>query len=182
MREDPYVLFLDSLKLQNLGDLQKMTALSDLMKIDISKNYLDNIDALNDLLKLKVITANNNYIRDVSLQLPKLQELDLGNNYIEKVPILSQMPQLKILLLNANKIRDLKLQCKHSNYSNIMKMVFRNNSIRFNNMEVINFVKKLKEFKSLRVLNMENNPFEKINEINAKIIRNLPQSLEMYNN
>ena len=104
-----------------------MTTLSDLMKIDISKNYLDNIDALNDLNKLKMIVANNNYIRDISLQLPKLQELDLGNNYIEKVPILSQMPQLKILLLNANKIRELKLQCKHQNYMNIMKMVFRNN-------------------------------------------------------
>ena len=72
LREDPYVLTLDSLKMQNLSDLQKMTALHDLIKIEISKNYLDNIDALNDLLKLKVITANNNYIRDVSLQLPKL--------------------------------------------------------------------------------------------------------------
>jgi len=78
--------------MQNLGDLQKMTTLNDLMRIDISKNYLDNIDALNDLTKLKMIVANNNYIREISLQLPKLQELDLGNNYIEKVPILSQMP------------------------------------------------------------------------------------------
>lgn len=89
LSEDPYVLQLDQLKMQNLGDLQKMTTLTDLMKIDISKNYLDNIDALNDLTKLKMIVANNNYIRDISLQLPKLQELDLGNNYIEKVPILS---------------------------------------------------------------------------------------------
>lgn len=65
---------------------------------------------------------------------------------------------------------------------NLMKMVFRNNNIRFTNMEVINFVKKLKEFKSLKVLNLEHNPFEKDAQINAKIIRNLPQSLEMYNN
>ena len=49
-------------------------------------------------------------------------------------------------------------------------------------MEVINFVKKLKEFKSLKVLNLEGNPFELHAQINAKIIRNLPQSLEMYNN
>lgn len=41
-----------------------------------------------------------------------------------------------------------------------MKMVFRNNKIKFTNMEVINFVKKLKEFKVLKVLNLENNPFE----------------------
>lgn len=44
-----------------------MTSLTDLAKIDISKNYLDNIDALNDLHKLKVIIANNNYIRNISL-------------------------------------------------------------------------------------------------------------------
>lgn len=92
------------------------------------------------------------------------------------------MPQLKILLLNANKIKELKLQCKHQNYMNIMKMVFRNNQVKFTNMEVINFVKKLKEFKSLKVLNLENNPFEQDAQVNAKIIRNLPQSLEMYNN
>ena len=63
-----------------------------------------------------------------------------------------------------------------------MKMVFRNNRIKFTNMEVISFARKLKEFKALRVLNLENNPFEKDPQINAKIIRGLPQNLEMYNN
>ena len=66
-----------------------------------------------------------------------------------------------MLILNANNITEMKLQCKKENYLNIMKMVFRNNKIKFTNMEVINFVKKLKEFKALRVLNLENNPFEK---------------------
>ena len=130
------------------------------MMINISKNYLDNIDILNHYQRLKVITASDNYIRTVNLQLPKLQELDLRNNFIEKVPILSQMPQLKVIILNANNITELKLQCKRENYVNIMKMVFRNNKIKFTNMEVINFVKKLKEFKVLKVLNLENNPFE----------------------
>ena len=158
------------------------TMLSDLQKIDISKNYLDNIDILNSLKRLKMIVASDNYIRAVNLQLPKLQELDLRNNFIEKVPILSQMPQLKVLILNANNITEMKLQYKKDNQLNIMKMVFRNNKIKFTNMEVINFVKKLKEFKALRVLNLENNPFEKDQTINAKIIRGLPQNLDMYNN
>ena len=83
-----------------------------LQKIDVSKNLLDNIDALNQLTRLKVIIASENYIRSANLQLPKLQELDLRNNEIKKVPILSQMPQLKVLILNANKITELKLQCK----------------------------------------------------------------------
>ena len=48
--------------------------------IDISRNYLDNIDILNSLKKLKHIIASENYIRAVNLQLPKLQELNLQNN------------------------------------------------------------------------------------------------------
>jgi hypothetical protein len=105
----------------------------------------------------------------------------LRNNFLEKVPILSQMPQLKVLILNANNITELKLQCKDQNYLNIMKMVFRNNKIRFNNMEVINFVKKLKEFKALKVLSLDSNPFEQNQQIVNKIIRGLPKNLEIYN-
>lgn len=182
LEEDSAVLTLSNEKLQNLGDLQKMPNLQDLQKIDISRNFLDNIDALNDLQRLKVIVATDNYIKAVNLQLPKLQELNLDNNFIETVPILSQMPQLKVLILNANNITELKLQCKDQNYVNIMKMVFRNNQIRFTNMEVINFVKTLKMFKTLRVLNLEHNPFENDKVIKEKIIRGLPQSLELYNN
>ena len=92
------------------------------------------------------------------------------------------MPQLKVLILNANNITELKLQCRRENYVNIMKMVFRNNKINFTNMEVINFVKRLKEFKVLKVLNLENNPFENDPQVNVKIIRGLPQNLDMYNN
>ena len=63
-----------------------------------------------------------------------------------------------------------------------MKMVFSKNRIRFNKMEVINFVKKLKDFKALRNLDLEHNPFEKDRSIKEKIIRGLPQNLEKYNN
>ena len=43
-------------------------------------------------------------------------------------------------------------------------------------------MRKLNEFKSLRILNLENNPFEKFPEFVRIIISNLPQCLEMYNN
>ena len=49
-----------------------MHNLQNLMKIDVSKNYLDSIDILNQLQRLKVIVASDNYIRAVNLQLPKL--------------------------------------------------------------------------------------------------------------
>ena len=110
LADDPLTLSLVGQKLQNLSDLGKVpTLIIDLQKVDISKNYLDNIDSLNQLQRLKVIIASDNYIRAANLQLPKLQELDLRNNFIDKIPILSQMPQLKVLTLNANNITELKL-------------------------------------------------------------------------
>lgn len=92
------------------------------------------------------------------------------------------MPQLKVLILNANKISEMKLTYGEENKRNIMKMAFKNNRIKFTNERVIYFVKMLKEFKALRVLNFEGNPFELEPQINTKIIRGLPQNLEMYNN
>ena len=65
---------------------------------------------------------------------------------------------------------------------NIVKMNFRNNKISFTSMEQINFVRRLKDFRALKALNLENNPFEKNEQIRAKIIRGLPANLEMYNN
>ena len=62
-----------------------------------------------------------------------------------------------------------------------MKMVLSNNKIKFKNMEVINFIKKLKEFKALKVLSLDKNPFEKNQQIVNKIILGLPKNLELYN-
>ena len=49
MKDDPNRLSLANERLQNLGDLQKMPTVAELQKIDISKNYLDTIDPLNQL-------------------------------------------------------------------------------------------------------------------------------------
>ena len=62
-----------------------------------------------------------------------------------------------------------------------MKMVFKSNQITFSNMDVINFMKNLKDFKALRVLNLEGNPFTDEPAIRDKIIRGLPQNLDTYN-
>lgn len=70
------------------------------------------------------------------------------------------MPQLKVLFLDSNKITEMKLSYGPENVLNIMKMSFKNNRINFTQEKVIYFVKELKDFKALRVLNCEGNPFE----------------------
>ena len=55
----------------------------DLIKIDISRNHLSNIELLHKFTQLKVINASDNFIRSIDLNLHSLQELDLRNNFIE---------------------------------------------------------------------------------------------------
>ena len=100
-----------------------------LVKIDISRNYLDNIDVLNQFQSLKVIIAGDNYIQSINLQLPNLSELDLRNNFMIKVPNLSLTPQLQTLVLNANNISEVKLKCRKENFLTVRKIVLRNNKI-----------------------------------------------------
>lgn len=78
------------------------------------------------------------------------------------MPNLSQTPLLKILILNANNISDFKLITRKENGLNLNKIVLRNNKIDFQTEQQVNvFIRKLRELKALRILNIENNPFEK---------------------
>ena len=100
-----------------------------LVKVDVSKNYLDNIDALSQLYNLTTILAGDNYIQSVNLCLPSLSELDLRNNFITNIPDMTRIPQLKTLVLNANNITEVKLKCRKENFINLQKVVLRNNKI-----------------------------------------------------
>jgi len=53
-----------------------------LQVINLSKNYLSNIDLLNRFASLRKISAGYNYIPEVKLSLSKLVELDLRNNFL----------------------------------------------------------------------------------------------------
>ena len=59
----------------------------------------------------------------------------------------------------------------------------RTNKIRFTKDSLDQFVKDLRCFKALRILTLQNNPFEdETPEMVQRIVNNLPQSVEMYNN
>ena len=126
--KNPHVVSLFNRKLYDLTVIEQLPRyLLNLQEIDIQKNFLNNIDMLNKMHRLRKINAGDNYLSNVNLNLSKLQELDLRNNFLERVPIINQLPQLKILILNANKITDLRIMCKDPNYINIEKMNFANN-------------------------------------------------------
>ena len=183
-QKNPHVVSLINRKLYDLTVIEQLPRyLLNLQEINIQKNFLNNIDILKKMHRLRKINAGDNYLSNVNLQLSKLQELDLRNNFLERVPIINQLPQLKILILNANKITDLRIMCKDSNYINIEKMNFANNSINFNNIiEVNDFAEKLKKFKQLKVLNLEHNPFEANDQYTETIVKQLPNSIDLFNN
>ena len=79
-----------------------------LEQINISRNMLNDISVLNKFSGLRVIQANNCYIEEVNLRLPKLEKLDLSNNVIKNFPILASMNKLNHLNLNSNKLVDMR--------------------------------------------------------------------------
>jgi Leucine-rich repeat (LRR) protein len=50
------------------------------VEIDVSRNMISQIDALNQFRNLKILRASENYILDVSLTQPRLEEVYLEHN------------------------------------------------------------------------------------------------------
>ena len=86
-----HVAHLEHMKIYELSVLvnQMPQHLLNLQEINVSKNFLDNIDSLNLMTRLVKINAADNYITQVNLQLMNLQDLNLRNNFLEKIPILN---------------------------------------------------------------------------------------------
>lgn len=70
--------------------------------INLARNMLSSIDALEMYPNLISINANNNYVRFVSLTMKKLRVLDLENNFIQTFPNLDGCPELRSLNMNSN--------------------------------------------------------------------------------
>jgi Leucine-rich repeat (LRR) protein len=59
------------------------------VEIDVSRNMISQIDALNQFRNLKILRASENYILDVSLTQPRLEEIYLEHNQISRFPLLT---------------------------------------------------------------------------------------------
>lgn len=82
------------------------------LEVNLSKNFLSSIDVLNQFRSLRYLTASENYIIEVSLNLPRLEKLDLRQNFIGKFPLLHQLPKLRDLDLSHNRLEDFKTDFK----------------------------------------------------------------------
>lgn len=150
---------------------------------------INNIDLLGRFQNLRFIYASNNYIEEVVLLLPKLEKLDLSNNYLKKFPLLENgMKKLKYLNLNQNRLVDIReVICEFT--PNIKHLDLGGNQIEFDNFnEFYNFLMKIKEWKGITNLIVEDNPFFKPENIlkfpNINVIEefiNKLKSLDFFN-
>lgn len=161
-------LELDNLFLQDLY-FMKNQSWHFLEEIRLTKNLINNIDTLNMYKSLRVIDASHNYIVEVNLCLPKLEQLILANNFLKKFPILENMKKLKIINLNANGLTDFKDVAPNMT-PNVRRLDLGFNELKFGSagttssgstsfQAMADFRAKLKEFKHLRELVVQGNPF-----------------------
>jgi fumarylacetoacetate (FAA) hydrolase family protein len=70
---NPHVVTLFNRKLYDLTVIEQLPRfLLNLQEINIQKNFLNNIDILNKMHRLRKINAGDNYLANVNLQLSKL--------------------------------------------------------------------------------------------------------------
>jgi len=134
--------------------------------LDVSRNSLVNIDALDEFENLKKIKASSNYIAGCNLRLFNLKKLDLAHNYLKEMPELHFIPQLTDLNISDNLITHLpqitkKLHHDHT-FANLVSFRFNDNIIEQENYhtgqeciqqsDIDAFSKKLYKFKKLELL------------------------------
>ncbi|KAM0681204.1 U2 small nuclear ribonucleoprotein A' [Glugoides intestinalis] len=138
----------------------KLPTNSELETIDVSDNLIKEMDAFNDLNRLKVLDVGYNLIKRIpELRLPALQELYVMSNDISSISGLSLPTLLKLDVAN-NDLKELKdLGCPK-----LLEAYFGANRIR----EIEGFTK----LSTLEILDLQYNCFEEIDCLQ------LPKSLK----
>lgn len=102
-----------------------------LEKLDLSRNNLSEIDAIESIKNLKTVDISYNYIEELgNISLPNLQNFILRNNYIRTFPVFEFCKKLKYLDLRNNLISDL-LPLNANYIPNLKSLDLRNNKIDF---------------------------------------------------
>lgn len=89
-------------------DLAEIMMMSDLERLDLSGDELENIYPLRPLTKLRELDLSDNRIVDVTslAYMNELKKLDLSNNNLDSITALLNLTQLEELDLRGNKLSD----------------------------------------------------------------------------
>jgi Leucine-rich repeat (LRR) protein len=143
------------------------------LEISVRKNYISSIEVLNQFSNLRFLDASENYLQEVSLNLPRLEKLDLRHNFIARFPFLHQLPRLKVLSLAHNRLEDFRVDFKPN--LPLQSLDVSHNAIAFatNQDFYEQLLEGVRKLRSLKLLNLEGKPFlgqvERLEQIVAQM-------------
>ena len=151
-------------------------------EIDVSRNLISQIDALNQFRNLRILRASENYIVDVSLTQPRLEALYLEDNQIRRFPQLSNLHKIRVVNLSNNRLEEFKAEFKAPSCNSLVELDISHNAIDYaTDSEFFEqFLDRIKKAKNLKVLWLQGNPFIAKDRRLEKVVAQL-QVLELLN-
>ena len=123
-------LILDDNNIEDTAEpaLQKLSNLSNLLKLSLARNNIVSIEGVSSFRRLQDLDLNGNAITNADLigTLDTLEVLDLGNNQITPLPPFSTESKLKVLYMEDNNVSDLQ---NLTNCVDIKEINFANNNV-----------------------------------------------------
>ena len=151
--------------LREIISVEPLSELSDLMWLDISGTSVDDISALRNANKLKVLRANSTLIEDVSplKYALTLEELEVSNANVEDLSVLSSLKDLVKLDLSNTTVKQIP------NLKNFPKLIYIN--LSGSNITSIGF---MRDFEQLRKIDISNTSVSDLSPIkNLKTLQSL---------
>lgn len=136
---------------RGLNDISALSACSKLEKLNISDNSISDLSPLMDQQSLRELDITGNIVSDLRplMGLGSLELIHAGSNVISSTVALGALTQLRELTLDSNKISDISGLLK---LRSLEELSLRDSGIDDDTVTALSAVK------SLRWLNIENNP------------------------
>lgn len=153
----------------NFGNLTKLEELG------LGKNNLEELPNMNDLGQLRILSLFSNKIRNFQIEAFTIKKIDLSNNSLRIFPnCVLNISNLEMVNLKNNKINQILL--KNPLSSNLKSIDLSNNLLEF-----IPF-KFIKSIEKCAIINLDNNPFKKPEDIFPQIPSLKELCLSKYSN
>ena len=155
--------------LHQIGDLSAHSLLSTLL---VEHNEIEEICGIDKCYALSNVSISHNKLTKISgLEALPIKQLDLSYNYIRKIENLQSLKCLQYINLGYNSIRSLRGLQDHELLEDI--------NLRYNQILDPSEVRYLRGLKLLRILNLEGNPIQEINDYRLSILFKIPALMEL---